>query len=74
MAKILRQPPNARGLGSIPHPGIRSHTPQLKILCAAAKTWWSQINKHLKKKKKSDVENSGLRFFPAQKLYDASPQ
>ena len=34
-----------RGLGLIPGWGIRSHTPQLKILSATAKTGCSQINK-----------------------------
>ena len=37
--------PNAGGPGSIPGQGIRSHTPQLRILHFAAKTWCSQINK-----------------------------
>ena len=36
---------NAGGLCLIPGQGIRSHTPQLEILCATAKTWCSQINK-----------------------------
>ena len=44
---------NAGWLGSIPGQGTRSHRPQLrvckpqlKILCAATKTWCSQINKY----------------------------
>ena len=41
--------PNARGLGSIPGQGTRSHMPQLKILHAATKTQCSQINKYVKK-------------------------
>ena len=36
---------NAGGLCLIPGQGIRSHIPHLKILCAATKTWGSQINK-----------------------------
>ena len=35
--------PNAEGPGLIPDQGMRSHMPQLKILCAARKTWRSQI-------------------------------
>ena len=45
--------PNAGGLGSISGQGTRSHMlqtgvhrPQLKILHAATKTQYSQINKH----------------------------
>ena len=37
--------PNARGPGSIPDQGNRSHMPQLKIPGAAMKTQHSQINK-----------------------------
>ena len=41
---------NAEGPGLIPDQGIRSHMPQLKILCATRKTWRSQIKfKNLKK-------------------------
>ena len=36
--------PNARGLGSIPGQGTRSHMPQLKILHAATKTQCGQLN------------------------------
>ena len=46
--------PTQEGQGSIPDQGTRSHMPQLKIPCATAKTWHSQINKvqyFLKKKK-----------------------
>ena len=32
-----------RGPGSISGQGTRSRMPQLKILCATTKTWWSQI-------------------------------
>ena len=45
--------PNAGALGSIPGQGtgaymlqLRVHMPQLKILHAATKTQYSQINKH----------------------------
>ena len=44
--------PNAEGLGSVPGWGTRSHTPQLKILNAANKTWCSQIDKFIFKKRK----------------------
>ena len=53
--------PNGGGSGST-RQGTRSYRPQLKILhatmktddpCAASKTQHSQINKYLKKKKKS---------------------
>ena len=47
--------PNAEGPGLIPGQGTRSHMLQLKILYAAAKTWCSQINKNLKKKKKKST-------------------
>ena len=50
---------NAGGLGSIPGQGTRSHMLQLKIpcdimkikdpVCAATKTWRSQINKYILK-------------------------
>ena len=43
--------PNAGAQGSIPGQGTRSHMPQLKIPCAATKTWHSQINKYFKNKK-----------------------
>ena len=36
---------NAGNPGSIPGQGTRSHMPQRKILHAATKTWYSQINK-----------------------------
>ena len=40
----LRQhAPNAGGPGVIPGQRTRSHMPQLKIPCAATKTWHSQI-------------------------------
>ena len=39
--------PNAGAPGSIPGQETRSRMPQLKISCAATKTWHSQINKHL---------------------------
>ena len=42
--------PQFRGSGSIPCPGPKSHMPQVKILPATTKTWYSQIN--WKKKKK----------------------
>ena len=42
--------PSAGDLGSTPGEGTRSHMPQLKILCAARKSWWSQINKYFWKK------------------------
>ena len=42
------QAPNAGGLGLIPGQGTRSHMPQLKMSCAAIKTWRSQ-NKQNKK-------------------------
>ena len=38
--------------GSIPGQGNRSRMPQVKTLSAAAKTWCSQININIKKKKK----------------------
>ena len=55
---------NARGLGSIPRQGTRSHMPQLRILMlqlktshattkiprATTKTWHSQVNKYFFKK------------------------
>ena len=51
--------PNAEGLGSIPGQGTRSHMPQLRIcmpqpktLHVTTKTWYSQINKYVYKKKK----------------------
>ena len=37
--------PNTRDLGLIPDPGTRSHMLQLRILHAATKTWYSQMNK-----------------------------
>ena len=50
--------PNARVLGSIPGQGTRSHMQQLRVLMpqlktphAVTKTWHSQINKYLKRKK-----------------------
>ena len=39
--------PNARGLGSIPDPRIRSHMPQLKILCATTRTQHGQRKKEI---------------------------
>ena len=42
--------PNAGAPGSIPSQGPRSHMPQLKIPCAATKTWHSQVKKYFFKK------------------------
>ena len=39
--------PNAGGPGSIPGQGTRSYMLQLKILYAASKIWWSQMNKQI---------------------------
>ena len=36
--------PDPGDMGSIPSQGTRSHMPQLKVPCAATKTWRSQIN------------------------------
>ena len=49
--------PNAEDPGLIPGQGTRSHRPQLrlKILSASTKTWGSQINELIKKKKKKDT-------------------
>ena len=44
--------PNAGGLGAILSQGTRSHILQVKILCAATKTWCSQIN--IKKRKETE--------------------
>ena len=55
--------PNARGMGSIPGQGTRSHMPplrvhmpQLKILHATTKARCSQINKYFRKRKKEWVK------------------
>ena len=48
--------PNVGDPGSIPGQGTRSHMPQqrLKIPNPPTKTWYSQINKYILKKKKND--------------------
>ena len=49
--------PKAGIPGSIPGRGTRSHMPQLrlKILCAATKTWHSQIKKEVLEKSYRDL-------------------
>ena len=47
----LRTPSVGGPWGSIPGQGTRSCMPQVKTLSAAAKTWCSQININIKKKK-----------------------
>jgi len=57
--------PNARGLGSIPGQGTRSHVLLLKILHVTANTRHSQINKYfLKNREKSRKKyiNSGIKI------------
>jgi len=46
------QAPNTGGLGLISGQGTGSHMPQLNILQVETKTWHSQINKYILKKKK----------------------
>ena len=43
--------PSAGSPGSIPGQGTRSRMPQLRLPHAETKTWHSQLNKRLKKKK-----------------------
>ena len=46
---VVKNPPaNAGDTGSIPGQGTRSHMPQLKTLCATAKTQHSQLNEYSK--------------------------
>ena len=56
--------PNAGGCGLIPGQGTRSHIPQLEISCATMKGCWTQINKILKKKKKTSMVSLSLAHFP----------
>ena len=64
VAQWLRFPhtPNARGSGSIPGQGTKSHQPQLRfmvhmpqlrILLAITEIWYSQINKYLKEREET---------------------
>ena len=73
--------PNAGGPGSCPGQGTRFHMPQLrsKVLCAATKTGYSQINKINIKKKKSresqfvkDLSEEDANYrFPVECLVEA---
>ena len=55
------QAPNTGGLGLISGQGTGSHMPQLNILQVETKTWHSQINKYILKKKKK--EKQGLSWW-----------
>ena len=62
---LMLHAPNARCPGSIPGQGTRSCMPQwrLRILCAANKTWHSQINNFLSGfQLKNDHTEKKLRF------------
>ena len=72
--------PNARGPGSIPAQGTRSHMPQLKILQVTTKTRHSQINKNIIKVRKlciftANQNHSQAQVRPkAQALFDVGIQ
>ena len=53
---------NAGNLSLIPGQGTRACMPQLKIPHAAAKTWGSQINTKIKKKKKKKHSGEFLKM------------
>ena len=54
--------PNVGGPGSTPGQGTGSHTPQLEVLCAAIKTWSSQI--HIK----NCIKKYSMDIFPCKHL------
>ena len=53
---------NAGGPSLIPGQGTRSHIPQQRVTipCATTKTWHSQINNFVKKKKKIRITDTSI--------------